>query len=338
MIMEEGADGTLVDPSTTAHPVTEEDWIIHAVNIQGVFFERMCRKIIEDTPRWHVTATNLPVEAPPPSPNTRGKESNLDIRAEIRLDGRDGYQNILTLLVECKKNNPDFVKWLFFPKHKSKLNRRDIPITDQVNLHQVWIEYADKLPDKYGVFPRVSRKGLSSSLHIADEAREVRGNYSSHKNPKDKTKTANAAISEAAYQVALATQAIFQSETAYLRSSFDRAKLPNGLLGNLPWARQIFVPAIVTSARLYTCDFDPADVNVASGEIPFEKAAVTEHKYLLYEYPLPRHLQTMPQFPEVTKAGGDYDLFNRMQIFVVHSGHLSEFIKQLAQEDFWTFV
>ena len=84
----------------------------------------------------------MPVEFPPPQ-QSRGKESNLDIKAELHLDGRDGYKNILTLLIECKKNNPGFIKWLFFPKHQAKSSRRDIRITDQINLRQVWLEYND---------------------------------------------------------------------------------------------------------------------------------------------------------------------------------------------------
>ena len=39
------------------------------------------------------------------------KQALLDIRAELKKDDR-----VLTLLVECKKNNPELVNWVFFPK------------------------------------------------------------------------------------------------------------------------------------------------------------------------------------------------------------------------------
>jgi hypothetical protein len=331
-------DSVVSEPSTVARPETEEDWIIQAVNIHGLFFERACRKIIEDTHGWQIAATNLPVESPILTEHSRGKESNLDIMAHVRKsDGRDGYTNELTLLVECKKNNPGFIRWLFFPRHTPK-GSRHTAISDTASLRQVWLEYNEQLPGKFGVFPRVRRKRLSSSLCVADEAREIRSSYKAYKKDGDKTKTANAAISEAAYQVALATQAIFFSAAAYLTKNLERVSRSDGLIKGLDWARQILIPVIVTSARLYTCDFDPKDVDVASGEIAFSKATINEKKYLLYEYPLPRHLQAYPQFPEVVSREGELDLFERMQIFVVHSSHFTELLTNLAKEDFWTFI
>jgi hypothetical protein len=45
-------DSLLPETSNIERPETEEDWIIKAVNIHGLFFERACRKIIEDTQGW----------------------------------------------------------------------------------------------------------------------------------------------------------------------------------------------------------------------------------------------------------------------------------------------
>lgn len=53
----------------------------------------------------------------------------------------------------------------------------------------------------------------------ADVAREARGSYKDFKNSGVKTKTANTAVTEAAYQVALVTQAVFLSESTYLIKS-----------------------------------------------------------------------------------------------------------------------
>src|SRR4051794_19913157 len=94
-----------------SQPATEDEWIIHSINIHGVFFERWCQKKISATFPWRVKSTNYPVEYPPPNGPLRGKESALDIRAEIQLGDL-----LLTLTIECKKNNPDFVKWIFFLK------------------------------------------------------------------------------------------------------------------------------------------------------------------------------------------------------------------------------
>ncbi len=83
---------------------------ITALNIHGNFFERWCRSMVARTRGWRVRTTNYPVEFPPPSGPVRGHESNLDIRAE-HAEGT----NVLTLAVECKKHNPEFVDWIFFP-------------------------------------------------------------------------------------------------------------------------------------------------------------------------------------------------------------------------------
>jgi hypothetical protein len=100
----------------------------------------------------------------------------------------------------------------------------------------------------------------------------------------------------------------------------------------MPWVKQLFLPIIVTSAQLFTCDFNPDDIDPVSGIIPLCKPVLTERQELLFEYPLPRHLQAMPLFPEIAKEGDNLDLFNRMHIWVVHSGFFPEFLKNLARE------
>ena len=330
-------DSTTVDTSRAGAPVSEEEWIIHSVNIHGVFFERACRKIIEACPPWKVSSYSVPVEFPPPSDHSRGKESNLDIWAALRRkSAADGGVRVLSLLVECKKNNPEFVKWLFFPKHADKRRgqRGDegtIPIRDLT----IWHEPGS--PKGWAARPRIMRRMLEECPPVVDEARETRGSYSSYKK-NDKTRTANSAIAEAAYQVSLAAQAIFFAESRYLMAKLERMDMSAAFpMQHLPWAKQLFLPIIVTSARLFTCDFDPDDIDPVSGEIPFSKADLTEQPQVLYEYPLPRHLQAMPLFPEVAKEGGELELFSRMHIWVVHSGHFAEFLNGIARDAYTLF-
>ena len=92
-------------------PQSQEDWTVHSLNIHGVFFERRCRLAVSETPDWRVLATNYPVEFPPPNGPWRGKEGSLDIWAR-----REQNDLVVTdVLIECKKANPDFVNWIFFP-------------------------------------------------------------------------------------------------------------------------------------------------------------------------------------------------------------------------------
>lgn len=94
-------------------PVSDHDWTVHSLNIHGTFFERWCQHLINQNPRWYVRHTQYPVAFSPtsgPLHKASSHESTLDIRAELSY--RDG--RLLTLLIECKKNNPEFVEWMFF--------------------------------------------------------------------------------------------------------------------------------------------------------------------------------------------------------------------------------
>jgi hypothetical protein len=315
-------------------PATEDEWIIHSVNIHGVFFERACRKIIDESKSWWVSSHNVPVEFPPPTDHSRGRESNLDIWAVYRhTSGFDGGLRVLSLLIECKKNNPEFVKWIFFPKQVEKTRLRRGSSADRVAIRDVAIWHDPNSPKGWKVLPRVMRSWTEFHIPRVDEARETRGSYREFKTAGSKTKTANTAVSEACYQVALATQAIFLSESQYLMRKLERAEPsahvpPQGM----PWFKQLFIPVVVTTAQLFTCDFSPDDIDPVSGVLPFSKAAITERPQVLYEYPLPRHLQAMPLFPEVTRDEGDTELFNRMHIWVVNSGHFGEFLEGMAKD------
>jgi hypothetical protein len=316
-------------------PVSEDDWIIHSINIQGIFFERSCWKIIEDTRPWKINSTNLPVEFPPPTEHSRGKESNLDIRAEIRWQsGYDGGMRIFTLPIECKKNNPEFVKWLFFPKHATSGPARARVSGDRIILRRTGIWTDQKDSSKLIALPRFSPKYLDDKLTIVDEAREVRGSYRGYKDKNSKTRTANNAISEAAYQVALATQALFYSESQALTVSLQQASVAANsyeVIRKMPWVDQVFLPVVVTSARIFTCDFKPEDIDVASGEIPYSKAQIKEQQYVLYEYALPRHLQAVPDNSQIEEQENT-ELYSRMQIIVVHSRHFGSFLNGFAKD------
>ena len=140
----------------------------------------------------------------------------------------------------------------------------------------------------------------------------------------NKTKTSNAAISKAARQIALATKAVFEEEL-----NNNKALCARTAGAEMPYVHQIFIPTIVTTARLITCKFDPKDIDEKTGEIPFSNVALEEQPYLLYEYPLPVHFHSTP----LDKVGvikiGNKDFGTRMDILVVNSSKLSEFLSKL---------
>lgn len=301
-------------------PTTDDEWTIHVLNIHGLFFERWCQQTIRDTPGLVVTSTNYPVEFPPPRNGLRGRESALDIRAE-----HNDWHKRLTLIIECKKNNPEFVNWVFSPppspKHSNSLS---VPVILNKSLPDT--------PVGWEVKTNLTRVYLDS-LQYADEARETKRAYQSTPSDKSKTKTSNAAVSEAAYQVALATQAIFLEE---IENSSKRGKSANSTT-TMPWNMQAIIPVIVTSAHLFTCTFDPRDVDPSTGEIPHDKAQLIEHPYLAFTYSLPRHLQYISEEAAKNLSPAQLDAYMRMQIMVVHSGKLNEFLELIVRntDDFF---
>lgn len=291
-------------------PSTQDEWTIHALNIHGVFFERRCVDAIVDTPNWKVLSTNYPVEYPPPNGPWRGKESSLDIWAR-----RDDDPNvIIDIFIECKKANPEFVNWVFFPKLELQ---QPTPFV---------FAKATNTPNPAGVGAWTSQVAMqrgTTTLSISNDAREVRGDYVKNQSG-NKTKTSNAAIQEAAYQVALANRAIVHEETELLgkaRSSSDHPAPP--------WHAKAYVPIIVTTANLFRVDFASSSTNLGSGEIGLNEATLVPIQSILYEYALPKHLQFSPAQPLEVLKSGNSDTFSRMHILVVHSEALSGLLLDL---------
>ena len=294
----------------TTVAVTQDQWTIHALNIHGVFFERRCVVAVADTAGWKVLATNYPVEYPPPNGPLRGKESSLDIWA--RKDSAPTF--VIDALIECKKANPEFVNWVFFPKSGAT------PPT------KFSFENATSTPNPNGTGPWTTQFHLrhgTGSMEIASDAREVRGDYVKYQGG-NKTKTSNAAIQDAAYQVALACRAIAAEESTLLKTARNSPEHPSP-----PWASKAYIPIVVTTAELLRVDFSPKSPDLASGEIALADAILSPVQNILYEYALPKHLQYSPATPLEVLKTGDTETFSRMHILVVRADALSSLLNDL---------
>jgi hypothetical protein len=273
----------------TGGPQSEKDWTIHALNIHGEFFERSCQQVIRETPPWTLTTTNYPVAVD-------GHQSELDIRADLEV----GNKRVI-LLIECKKNNPEFVNWIFFPK-APQTQTVILPSVERSGTH-----VRDFLYDRpFGPLP----------IPIADGGRETRGNYLAYSKQKsDKTRTSNTAIIDAAKQIALATESIYREEIH--RAAGRRAPSSSDLT--------IIVPLIVTSAKLLLCSFNPEDVVVETGEVPLTRVVLSEVPHgVVYEYPLPKHLHATHDIQ--TLEFRSIERFVRRHVVVVQSARFSNFL------------
>ena len=254
-------------------PSSNDDWTVHSLNIQGIFFQRLIASLILKHEKVFYITSEYPVEYPSGNTLNKGQESRLDILAQIR--SRYYQQTAIHLLIECKKANPEFVDWVFFPK--------------------ILTDYYDSNVNYLRLFAMSANDGNSSIKYdvmarhndtyiLADDARETRGSYENVlKNIK--TKTSNASVTEAAYQVVLAAHA-YANETSL--------KLNHANSSLSPLSHHFFLPIIVTTANLYLCKFNPNDTSLQTGEIPFQKVTFERVDRLFYEYAIPPHLQIKP--------------------------------------------
>lgn len=290
-------------------PTSDLDWSIHSLNIQGTFFERWCQETIKKS-RWDIISINYPVEFPPHNGPLIGEQSTLDIYARLKKE-----TILLTLLIECKKNNPEFIDWVFFP-HPNKKRAKHFSGTLIAN------EKKEGSPKNWETVSMLSPM-ISLEWIPTSDAWETRGNYAEYKGGH-KTKTSNAAISQAAHQVVLATKAIFNEELK--NSKILSVKSADA---EMPYVHQIFIPVILTTAKLFVCKFEIKEIDQKTGEIPFSKASLEEQPYLLYEYPLPVHFHSSPLDKAAVLKAGVQEFGTRMDILVVNSSKLTEFLSLL---------
>jgi hypothetical protein len=302
------------DPAN-GDPVTDHDWTVRSLNVHGLFFERWCEQRISGTTGWSVTSIQYPVEYPPGRGSERGQESALDIRAETLQPDQ------WTLAVECKKHNPDFTDWLCFPRAEGAPGQtfgvRHVENIAVGEPNRAWTAVSFV-------------QGGHVSAPTAPEAREVRGTYQGYKKA-DKTKTTTDSIERAAYQVAVAVQAIADEAVRHNRA---RGRVTTD---RWPDYRQRFLAVIVTTARLFRCQFDPDRVDGATGEIGYDKVALTPVPYFVYNYALRRHLQVRPESLRDTLQRDGFGLFVRLPIFVVQSASLVAFLSALRMRTLITF-
>ncbi len=268
----------LYNRSMSTKPTTEHEHRVHALNIHGTFFERWCQHIVANSQGWNVKSANYPVEFPPSNGPFPGQASALDIWAEFQAGN-----NILTLPIECKKHNPELSNWIFFHDRRTGLSSNGgVPSVTE-------IENIPRHAPGFGWEPQMTKKVWRGIAYACtDEAREVRSSYMEYvkrgKNLDQLTKTASNSIGDACYQVALATQALINEQNLFSTALGNFQNLPTPM----PYVRQIFLPVIVTTAKLFYCSFDASDVDVATGEIPYDKVIIKELPCLLYEYPVMR--------------------------------------------------
>lgn len=286
--------------------LNDNEYTILALTIHGTFFERKCQNVVHQAQAWEIQETNYPV-------TYSDANSNLDIWA---LRGKHTHQH-LVLPIECKKNNPDFINWIFFrqPSHRPDYSCvQTIEVLPQHN--------AAGIREAYRKLQR-----LHHDLCIADEARETKGDYQKIK-LQDRTRTSNTAITDAATQIAIAAQALMQQELSIMK---EISRTGYNGTAHSPYTQLFIFPTIVTTAKLFLCEFQDADVDLSTGVIALDKPTLVPCPFLVFDYAVPPALQLVPEAIRLDYTTDTLKQLARMPIFIVQSEAFPTFLERLSK-------
>src|SRR6266571_6998402 len=145
-------------------PTTEEEWRTHVLNIHGTPFEQICEHHLRQAPDWAFRSSRYPVEFPP----SYTPQASLTKNGELDLWGSCLPPGLkIELLVECKKNNPDYTDWVFFPaRYPTPPSLRTLGYRSSQEVGGHWAPYRQALDL---VTP--------PSIAITDDGREIKENY-----------------------------------------------------------------------------------------------------------------------------------------------------------------
>src|SRR6266567_3417737 len=304
------------------NPATEQEWMTQVLNIHGTPFEHLCEHHLRQAPDWAFRSSRYPVEFPP----SYTPQASLTKNGELDLWGSCLPPGLkIELLVECKKNNPDYTDWVFFPARYPttipSLRTLGYRSSQEVGGH--WAPYRETV---YLVTP--------PDIAITDDGRETKGNYQAKwqpkenqkQPPKDFTRTSNAAITDAAYQIARATQALLLQERR------NQEALAKEKVQPMPSWHHVFLPLIVTTANLWTCQFPAEKVDNITGEIPLSEVHYQIHSYLFFTYALPPILQFHPGDDRFEyRSDAKWEELARFSILVVQSAAFPELLTHLSR-------
>ena len=104
-----------------------------------------------------------------------------------------------------------------------------------------------------------------------------------------------------------------------------------------PHYNQLFIfPTIVTTAKLFLCEFQDEDVDLSTGVIDLDKPKLVPYPFLIFDYPLPPALQLVPRAIRLDYTKDTLKQLARMPIFIVHSKALPVFLERLSKPELHT--
>jgi hypothetical protein len=280
-----------------------------ALNEAGFFFQKWCAQKIIDAD-WIVESEEYPI----------AENQSFDIRATKVL-----FETSLhNAVVECKKQNPQTKKWIFYTTEETTAPKNSPFLIQTHNLNVTAGGFLSKGSVVRGVYEGLneSKLGFPCCHTVGLEL---------FRDQKNKWEVNSQIIFNACITVAKGTNYLFETEAERLLHVLDvglktieQHKAKYGwqyLLGG-----SIF-PVVITSAPLFSVSFDVTTMNTASFEVSHNESNYTEKEWLVYEFPLPKELRL--ESKDAYKLIGD-SRYAKMHIFIVNGRSVTKFFKCLT--------
>lgn len=229
---------------------------VNALQEHGFLFQKRCLEEVRFLRgRYRVESEEYPVSIGP-------KDTVIDFVLRMLDTGRT------YIAFECKRAHPDYVFWVFPASPISSAPQQQFLLTAVGHL-----DHAPRKP----VIQTCERNIFGEEpLNFADMGIEVSPNRSG---TRKSGKTEN--IYSACTQVLTGIGGL----------ACERKERMNS---NAPQT-YFYIPVVVTSAELFVTSYKAADVDLKTGNVPFEKVNTRAVDWVICDFPVPEPLQVTPR-------------------------------------------
>jgi hypothetical protein len=298
-----------------------EDILFGGLNEQGFLFQEKCVEVIQRSKptRWIVHTVEHPVSL---------KEK--DTRIDIIIRDETLCESTMYGVVECKKVNPQYNCWLF----GRPLYRRLVPANAQIIKLSRSRRHGKGLP-KPGIKLIPIRVDFNIKTHYICNwwlDIDIRG-----QRQRNQRISSPEPLEQAFIQVCRGVGGLaLEQQRDRMRTLTDRAAA-----GVIDESEEVFlVPIIITTAHLYTSNYDLSDVDIATGEINLKDVQFSGMlpsrpvKWVMIDYGATDSITPDQLYQHfVGMQPVDLEPYNKRSIFIVNSAYISDFLKNLHFSD-----
>jgi len=263
----------------------------------GIFLERDTYQLFKD---WKADRVFTAYREYPYSYGIHPRiiDGTVDVLAETSVgNGRI----VLILPAECKKADPKLKHWVFEPHRPAGIH--DMP---------------------YFMFTKGGENSFTQGYNLPNLGYNTPDDYENCVNVFEFSED-KGAISRNADKALRAYYAIKQANEAVPGIV---EKIPS--LSHQPAAKNFVIPIVVTTANLWITQYDPQDIDKATGKIDAAKLDLVQKDWLLYHYPVALQEQTRGSL--VGSTTNDIIRPDKRPTFVVNSVKLRDFVTNLIHD------